>query len=179
MKASSTASRPTRRRRALWTLALALPLLAAAWLAGPAQAAGTVQVRFIEPERFTDLSFSTLDRERELQEIADHLRQLGQRLPEGQTLNIEVLDVDLAGETWPRAAGEVRILRGRTDWPTIRLRWTLQQGDRTLASGEDRVTDMSYLTGLPPNVRLGALPYEKRMLERWFGERFEAGGSPH
>jgi hypothetical protein len=180
MKAQATVRRPFVHRRALWVLAV--PLLAAAawlWAPAPAQAAGTVEVRFVEPERFTDIGFQTLDRERDLQEIAAHLHKLGQRLPEGQTLRIEVLDVDLAGHVWPRGIGELRILRGRADWPAISLRWTLQQGGETLASGEERITDMNYLTGIPPSVRLGALPYEKRMLARWFGERFEAGGPPH
>jgi hypothetical protein len=114
------------------------------------------------------------DRDSNLRELQRHLEQLGQRLPAGQTLAIEVLDVDLAGEVWPRVGTEVRIVRGRLDWPQIELRYTLSEGGRTVASGEERVSDPSYLFGGRTVHTLGALPYEKRMLSAWFRERFEA-----
>ena len=66
-------------------------------------------------ERFTDVGFATIDRERTLQSLTQHFEALGRRLPDGQTLRVEVLDVNLAGEVWPRGPSEVRVLRGRAD----------------------------------------------------------------
>jgi hypothetical protein len=172
MKASSTVRPAAAGRRAAWVLAVPL-LAAAAWLASPpAQAAGTVEVRFVEPENFTDAGHWQPDRDQNLRELEQFLQRLGTRLPDGQQLEVEVLDVDLAGEVWPRSAREVRILRGSIDWPAIRLRYTLREGGRVTASGEERITDMSYLVGQRPRSTLGELPYEKRMLENWFKQRF-------
>jgi hypothetical protein len=83
----------------------------------------------------------------------------------------QVLDVDLAGRLQPRRGDEIRVLNGRADWPRIKLRWTLSAGDRTLKSGEDDLSDMAYLQTFSGLDRSLSLPYEGRMLERWFAER--------
>jgi hypothetical protein len=114
-------------------LLAALAVLAT--LAGPqARAAGRVEVRFVEPTKLTDAGQWQRERDRDLQELGEYLQRLGQRLPDGQTLAIEVLDVDLAGDVWPRSPHELRILRGRIDWPAIQLRYTLSADKRTVAT---------------------------------------------
>jgi hypothetical protein len=83
--------------------------------AGAAHAAGAVQVSYVQPERFTDVrdrNFTSAQNlaalERVLVEVA------APHVPDGSTLKIEVLDVDLAGEVRPGArAWDTRILRGR------------------------------------------------------------------
>jgi len=150
--------------------ALRVALLAVAVFstASAGAAAGSAQVSFVEPEKFTDVGFSTVDRERTLQLLTQHFDTLGKRLPEGQTLRVEVLDVDLAGEVWPRGPQEVRVLRGRADWPQLTLRYAVLDGKLTLKAGEARLIDMAYFFDqqrLPPH---SDLPFEKRMLDRWF-----------
>jgi hypothetical protein len=57
-----------------------------------------------------------------------------------------VTDVNLAGDLrQTRRGDEVRVLKGGADWPTLDLRWTLTGDGRTLASGQDRLSDMGYL----------------------------------
>ncbi len=142
-------------------------------LPAPAQAAGTVAVRFIEPERFTDIGFASFDRERSLLSLTEVFERLGKKLPDGQTLSLEVLDVDLAGEVWPRIGHEYRVLRGGADWPRMTLRYTLQAQGRTLQTGEARLADMSYLFMLRGlTAQDSNLPYERRMVERWFSDTF-------
>ena len=150
--------------------------LAAALLSAPlqAQAAGTVEVRFIEPRHFTDAGFGELATGRTTQALAEHLKRLGRALPDGQTLRIEVLDVDLAGNVKPGRRGDIRVLRGGADWPRIKLRYTLTEGARTLRSGEETLSDLNYLGTPPRGADSGLLPYEERLLSRWFGERFVA-----
>ncbi|MCL4696193.1 MAG: DUF3016 domain-containing protein [Burkholderiaceae bacterium] len=144
-------------------------------LARQAHAAGSADVRFVEPERYRDAGLLAPDRERTLATLAAHLKQLAQRLPDGRQLRIDVLDVDLAGDRSPRPGTDVRVLRGGADVPRLHLKWTLEEGGRTIKSGEDRFTDLGYLTQAPHRAAAsGDLPYEKRLLTRWFDERFAA-----
>lgn len=150
--------------------ALAAGLLIA--LAGPATA-GQARVNFIEPEQFADLGRSTVDREHVLKSLGDYIQKLGSRLPEGQTLSVDVTDVDLAGELRYWGAHELRVLRGRADWPHLNLRWTLQAADGTSQRGEARLDDPNYLMSLRAvDHQNGDLVYEKRMLRKWFEATF-------
>ncbi len=157
-------------------IAMAVALLSATVLvvlARPAFAAGSAEVRFVEPERYSDAGRSALDRQRTLASLAAHLQSLAQRLPDGQSLKIDLLDVDLAGEEVPRRGHDVRVLRGAADSPHIHLRWTLQHSGGALRSGQERLVDLGYLSGIRPAAADGDLPYEKRMLTQWFRAQFE------
>lgn len=148
-------------------------LILIATLASAAATAGTVEVRFIEPDKFADARDGVHSREDVLKTLEARLKQLGgKKLPPSQTLLVEVLDIDLAGDAFPRVAlRDTRILRGRADWPRMHLRYTLREGDKVLKSGEDRIADMNYLTGSLRASQDSPLPYEKRMLDNWFDER--------
>lgn len=75
---------------------------ATALLAGLAQA-GTVEVNFVQPERYTDAGHGT-DAEAARKTLDQHLQALGLAgLPVEQRLKIDILDIDLAGETRPIA----------------------------------------------------------------------------
>jgi hypothetical protein len=152
---------------------IALAALLAA--AGLAHAAGTVRVSFVEPEKFADMrdrAWRVEDNVKALQKVVSQaaLPYVG----DGQTLSIEVLDVDLAGETRTGAGHfEPRVLRGRADWPRITLRWRLEgAGLSAPRSGEAVVQDMSYLQRVPPPLADTHLVYERRMLDAWFREHF-------
>ena len=153
------------RLAALLPLSLSLSLN----LLMPAQAAGSVEVRWVEPARFSDVSRNPVDRDHELQALGQYISQLGSRLPDGQTLLIEVTDLNLAGELQPFSWRDARVLRGGADWPRMELRYSLQAGGRTLQSGQAQLSDMNYFFGLRNSERLG---YEKRMVERWFKDQF-------
>jgi len=143
--------------------------------AAGAQAAGTVQVSFVHPEKFADVRDSALRAEDNLANLQRHLEQIGARYtPDGQTLKIEVLDVDLAGE--PRRGArpnDLRVLRGRADWPRIELRYTLEAPGAAPRTGQAKVADMAYLERTPVYHSTEPLPYERRMLEDWFKDEFK------
>ena len=151
-------------------------MLLAALASATVASAGTVEVKFIEPDKFVDARDGMNSREDVLKTLEGHLKQLGDKnLPASQTLKVEVLDVDLAGDAFPRVAlRDTRVLRGRADWPRMHLRYTLSEGDKVIKSGEDRIADMNYLTGSLRASHDTPLPYEKRMLDNWFDERFLA-----
>lgn len=149
----------------------------AAWAAlGPqAQAAGRAEVRFIEPERYADIGWNSSDRQANLEGLKRHFERLAASLPDGQTLTVDVTDVDLAGETEPAHPWGVRVLRGRTDIPMMTLRYTLSAPGGALKSGDARLSDLDYFFGLP---RGDGLAYEKRMLDRWFQQTFGPAATP-
>ena len=137
--------------------------------------AALVNVSFTHPERYTDAASSYLGRSEPTQrEIEQHLIALGKRyLAPGQTLMLEVLDIDLAGryESFVGDGHQLRILRDRADFPVMKLRYVLQAEGRVLASGEERIADRSYLFNSLPSSNT-SLRYEKRMLSDWFRARF-------
>ncbi len=133
-----------------------------------AWAAGQVHVQFVDPQHYADIGVGSVDRQRNLDLLAAHMREWAPLLPDGQRLTIDVLDVDLAGDTrvlW--AHPHIRVLRGRADWPQMHLRWTLSDAKGTLRSGDSSINDMSYLTGSATVADQGALSFDLRMLDRW------------
>jgi hypothetical protein len=136
--------------------------------AGSAAAATTVT--YVEPDKFSDVPFVPWDREETLKDLTEHFTKLGNSLPPGQDLRIEVTDVDLAGRLIPsvRMGRDLRILRGQADWPRIELRYAVEQNGQVLKSGEARLTDMNYLDHTTRYFDSEPLRYEKQMIDDWF-----------
>ena len=143
----------------------------AAVLALEAGSAGAaVTVTFPKSEGYMDMPFSASDKDRVLKELQSHFDKLGAKLPPGQDLTVEVLDIDLAGRIEPqfRFGNDVRILKGRADWPVIQLRYRIESQGKVLRSGDARVDDKSYLDRFNRYSANESLRYEKRMLDDWF-----------
>jgi hypothetical protein len=139
-----------------------------ALVAGSASAA--VTVTYMEPDKFTDVPFASWEREDTLKQLTEHFTWLGNSLPPGQDLRIEVLDVDLAGRAIPnaRTGRDIRVLRGRADWPRMTLRFSLEQNGQVLKSGEAQLSDMTYLDHTTRYFDTEPLRYEKQMIDDWF-----------
>jgi hypothetical protein len=137
-----------------------------------ANAAGTVQVSFDKPAEFSDAGRGAHEREMTMKSIAEYLQSLGAQLPDGQSLHLDVLDIDLAGELRPfprHSSTEVRVLNGRADAPHVKLRYTLQEGARVLKAGQTTVSHLSYFfASHAGSTAQGDMFYEKRMLQQWF-----------
>lgn len=149
---------------------LAATLLAAA----QAQAAGVVEVKFVEPERYTDAGLGAFEIERTTGALGAHFGWLARHLPDGQTVKIDVLDVDLAGNMRPGHGHDIRVLRGGVDIPRFTLRYQWLEGERVLAAGEDKISELNYLQAPRRGESRNNLPYEERLLTRWFDGRFVA-----
>jgi hypothetical protein len=145
----------------------------------PAVAAGTVQVSFVNPDRFADVrdrNFTSAQNLAALERVL--IETAGSHVPDGSTLKIDVLDVDLAGEVRPGSRPwDVRVLRGRADWPRITLRWALDGASPK--SGNAVVQDMAYLQRIQPPMSDGALVYERRMLDEYFRGTFGKPSATH
>lgn len=156
--------------RSFSTLALSLALAAA----GLAQA-GTVEVSVPPGTIFTDAGNRPSQEQDNLRVLSEHLQGLGQRLlPAGQTLTVELLDVDLAGDVRPRRGQDLRIARGGADWPKLTLRYSLLTDGKVVQSGEESISDMDYLNHLPRGRDSEPLSHEKRLLTQWFASHFAA-----
>jgi hypothetical protein len=151
-------------------LTVAFSLLAAG---AAAQAAGTVNVSFIEPDKFYDSGNNQFDKPVNLKTIETFFQDLGKRyLADGQVLDIEVLNVDLAGYWRPTPKGDLRVLRGNADWPSFQLRYKLVAGGQAIKQGEERVADMTFTDKIPAYSTRDPLRHEKQMLDSWFRARF-------
>ena len=155
---------PTARTVFAWTLTLCA---ATAW-------AGSAEVSFLQPEHFADAGRGR-DAAQVQATLSGHLAGLAARyLPAGQTLKVEFTDIDLAGELRLAARGgqEIRVLRGRADWPRLDLHYTLIEDGKPIASGDEHLAAMDYLQRSRPLHDSAALPHEQRLLSEWFAQRF-------
>ena len=137
---------------------------------GAGNAFATVTVTFTQPDTYADVPFSQWDRERVLTGLQAHFNKLGEQLPQGQDLKVEVLDIDLAGRVDPsnRFGYDIRVMKGRADWPMIELRYSVESQGAILNAGKARVYDMSYLDHVNRYSSNETLRYEKKMLDDWF-----------
>ena len=144
-----------------------------------AAAAADVSIAFVQPDKYVDAGYSRSfpgEKERaEVQrDIERHLQSLAERhLAPGDSLKIDVLDIDLAGHFEPfrfRGGADVRIVRDVT-WPRIKLRYTLSRDGQVVAGAEEQISDMNYLASANRYPSTDRLRYEKPMLDNWFEKR--------
>jgi hypothetical protein len=132
-------------------------------------ASAEVTVKFIEPERFSDLPFTAWDREDVLKELTEHFTKLGARLPPGQNLRIDVKDVDLAGRMYPsRRAQDLRVIRNGAEWPRLDLHYVIESDGQVVRSGDAELRDMAFMQHIGRYSDGDSLRYEKRMIDEWF-----------
>ncbi len=139
-----------------------------------------VTVRFVHPDGYTDSDlrggFGKAARAPTLDAIAKILRDLGARhLRAGQSLAIEVLDIDLAGRTepWHVTSPGLRVMRP-VDWPRIKLRYVLTDHGKAAPPVEAAVSDPEYLQRTDIRRTDDSWRYERAMLAAWFDRQFGA-----
>lgn len=155
--------------------------LAAAFLvaSGGASAADTAAsnstVNFVNFEKMTDVERFASDRENLQYQLREHIKNLSEKLPAGQELKIDFLDIDLAGDVFPRVAVQnVRVMKGRADWPRLHFRYSVEQGGQVVKGGEAKLSDPNYLLHRSNRYSNEIYSYEKQMLEDWFRKEIVA-----
>jgi hypothetical protein len=115
-----------------WKLTLAM---AKALCAVSAVTQAQLNITYIEPERFTDLGQTQWERAAAQRQLTEHIEALAKRyVPQGQMLEIEVTDVDLAGrQNVSFSRPQLRVIKP-IDWPSITLRYTVENGGGCAAS---------------------------------------------
>ncbi len=161
-------------RRALGAAVLLAAL--AAPLPALAQVQANVNVRFVAPERYTDAEnrFGSGPPLRvTLAEMRRLFETLGNRvLAPGQSLDIDVLDIDLAGFDQPGGGVPfgLRVVNDVTP-PRFRLRYVLREGRRTVLSAEETVSDLNFLMRYARSTSGQTFYYEREVLRDWFQAR--------
>lgn len=145
------------------------------------QADSRINVRFVEPEKFTDVKDTwsgSADsyQENVLAELRKDLEQRGESLlREDLHLSIRVTDVDLAGDFEPgrfRNGEDVRIVK---DIYPVRIKLQFQLSDSTgamLAGGERTLSDFGRITD--PFPKSDRLRHEKEVLRSWLATEFKS-----
>lgn len=148
-------------------------VLAGGLIVAAGQAQAQVSVHFIEPGGYSDAAPRSGPGLRgTLAATRGILTDLGARtLRPGQRLDVDVLDIDLAGYERPGRSGsdEVRIVEASTP-PRFRLRYALSEGGRRVLSAEETVTDTALLATAQP-LSSDGFRYERALLAAWFRAR--------
>ncbi len=141
---------------------------AALLLLASASALAAATVTFVDLDKMTDVPHDLHKREDMQFALREHFNRLSGQLPAGQVLKVDILDIDLAGEEFPRVAvQDIRVLKGQADWPRMRLRYRIEQDGNAVASGDSEISDPGYMMGIN-RYSQEAYGYEKQMLDDWF-----------
>ncbi|NJD07019.1 MAG: DUF3016 domain-containing protein [Methylococcaceae bacterium] len=163
-------------------------LLAAICLTASCLAEADVTVRFDHPEDFSDLSLSAGSPEKNTalltQQIEGHLKWLGQQyLPKGDTVDIVITDIDMAGgfERWRIPDGMWTRIISDVYPPKIKLQYVWKDASGKIKGQQaELVTDLNYrsMVGYKQFPTQDSLRYEKALLQRWFRRAFAVDGKP-
>lgn len=175
------------------TLFAALLVSATVW-AGPGNvtdpglpralpADGPVAVSWTDPAQFIEIRHSRNRFEAVrgdwVREIAAYLREdTARHLPQGDRLDVTITDINRAGEYEPSDNGSYSIRYMRDIYPPrINLRFKLTGADGTvLAQGARELTDPGYLTASLTLTDTDPLRYEKKLVDDWQRQEFDAAG---
>lgn len=164
--------------RMLCVLSLALSLAGAARALDTVKGPATVEVMFLEPEKFTDVrdGFMGSDKGRDatLATIKDYLVERAVRgLTAGQKLALTVTDIDLAGDFEPWRGpqwSEVRVVKDIYP-PRVALAFRLTDADGTvLKEGKRELRDLAFMMKITMGFRDDPLRHEKALLDDWLSE---------
>ncbi len=138
-----------------------------------AQASERVQVNWAPAEHYLGPQLSPEEFPRAQRILTEEMETLGGQYLQGdEHLTIEVVDLQLAGHLARSGVrGDYRVLDGRVDWPRLTLRFDLKRAGKTVKAGEKNLAELDYLR-FPEINSHEPLPYERRLLEKWFKAQF-------
>ena len=133
-----------------------------------ANASAAATVTYINSEKMTDVPRFSSDRESMEMIFREHLDLLASKLPAGQELKVEFIDIDLAGDVFPRVpVRDIRVMKGQADWPRMHLRYSIEQDGKVLRSGDRELSDPNYLMG-SRSYNQDLYGHDIQMLDDWF-----------
>jgi hypothetical protein len=140
---------------------------------------GPVSVRWGDPAGFSELRHSgsrwAAARGDWVRQLAEHVREsAARRLPPGERLEVEITDIERAGdfEPWRTRGDDIRILREIYP-PRISLRFRrVDAGGTVVAEGERELSDAAFMMKDSIGGRSDSLRYEKRLIDDWLREEF-------
>lgn len=150
-------------------------------LCGLAMSAGTQAATMAfehgNPDEFRDIRATDMGQykfeQRVLRELEEQFREEAAALPDGQTLQVTLKDVDLAGdvEYFHRAYPfGLRVVRN-VDFPRMEFSYVLRDANgNVIREGEENISDMSFRFNSLIDRADEPLDYEKRLIHEWAKE---------
>ncbi len=153
-----------------------------AGLSAPVWSAAEVEVKWEDPDSYTDVKPANESRggfqKRTFNALEEYFAELAESLPDGQTWSVTVTNLDLAGQVWPSsfvgfgssAGTDIRLIK-EIDIPRIAFSYTLTDASgATIKSADVKLKDMGFMDGLARKRHRDNLAYEKEMIREWFNE---------
>lgn len=137
---------------------------------------GPVSVRWENPAQFADIRYSHNQAEARrgnwVEQLATHLRERAQkRLPPGQRLDVNITDIDRAGDYEPWRGLQFQDVRFIRDLypPRITLTFRRTNADGSvIAEGERKLSDSGFLMSTNSGGSASdPLRFEKGLIDRW------------
>lgn len=140
--------------------------------------AAKAEIHWVSPEKYRDIRPGDNNRKafeaNVFRSFEKHFAKLASKLPVDQTLNINVTDIDLAGDVNYGGIHRIRIIE-ELFFPRIKFSYELVNADKSIAdSGEINLKDMNFMTNSNLRYRNDSFGYDKRMIENWFNREFKA-----
>jgi hypothetical protein len=164
-------------------LLLALGLVGGLRLAAFDNKGPRVDVKYLEPTKFTDVRDSYPEgtdkgRDATLAELKSYLTRRAQMyVPEGCKLGITITDVDLAGDFEPWRGPQwdsVRVVKDLYP-PAIKLTFQLVDADgKVVNSGQRDLRDLGFMMKITSGFRDDPLRHEKTLVDDWLSTEFRA-----
>lgn len=128
-----------------------------------------VQMNWVEPANYADVKsaagYQKLHEAHVFKHIGRHFDKMARMtLPEGVTLKVNVVDLDLAGYVYPLAARQL----SSSDEPKIKFEYQVLDGNRVIQSDLVELADPKYLFRVKMGKRSESYRFEKRMITEWF-----------
>ncbi|MDQ8185706.1 DUF3016 domain-containing protein [Pelagicoccus sp. SDUM812002] len=143
--------------------------------------AASLEIKFDEPERFSDFEQSGLYTDKLPDEFREELQtevasDLNRTLPDGAHLQITFQDIDMAGEyePWRPQAYDVRIVRDVYP-PRLKFHYKVVAPDGTIMTeGLAQLTDNSFLWNLhSPESHSESFYHEQELVENWVNGKLD------
>lgn len=146
-------------------------------ISGLSQAA-QVKVNWQDPDKYTDIRPTNETKDAFRQRVFDALdevfRDNAKTLPENYLLEINVTNLDLAGDTnviQPRNGHDIRLVKD-IYWPRMSLQFSLKDDAGTVISeGKANLSDMNFLFTHRVGTSHTGFEYEEKMINNWFKEQ--------
>jgi len=156
---------------------LAISVLCGAVFLQPSAEAAEVSITWTDPDKYRDIFAGNENkkhfRKNTFKELEKHFSLLSKKLPENQTLEIEVTNIDLAGDVHHGGINQVRIVKD-IYFPRFEFSFKLLNADgMTILAKKEKINDMGFMNGVRLKYRNRKLSYEKQMLDDWFTKTFE------
>jgi hypothetical protein len=138
--------------------------------------AANVEVTWTAPEKYRDIYSGNEGRKsfrkKVFRKLEQHISKLAEALPESQLLEIEITDVDLAGDVHMGGINQIRVIKG-IYFPRINLKFKLTDANKSIIhTGKEKLKDMNFMMSVSLRYRNKTFGYEKQLLDDWFENEF-------